>query len=47
MYEIDKLRAIKYQMINVIKGLQKQTRLIDKQIKELLANECKANNPTD
>jgi hypothetical protein len=47
MHEIEKLRAIKYQMINVIKGLQQQTRLIDKQIKELLADECKANMPTN
>ena len=47
MYEIEKLRTRKYQIINVIKGLQKQTRLIDKQIKELLADECKANMPTE
>lgn len=36
MCEIEKLRARKYQIINVIKGLQNQTRLIDEQIKELL-----------
>lgn len=38
MHEIEKLRARKYQIINVIKGLQNQTRLIDEQIKELLAD---------
>lgn len=36
MHEIEKLKARKYQIIGVIQGLQKQTRLIDKQIKELL-----------
>lgn len=46
MYEVEKLRAKKYQIINVIQGLQKQTRLIDKQIKELLRNE-NSKNPTD
>jgi hypothetical protein len=38
MYEIEKLRTRKYQIIGVIQGLQQQTRLIDKQIKELLTN---------
>jgi hypothetical protein len=46
MDEIEKLRARKYQIIGVIQGLQKQTRLIDKQIKELLKNEDNQ-NPTD
>lgn len=39
MHEIEKLKARKYHIIGVIQGLQKQTRLIDKQIKELLKNE--------
>ena len=39
MYEIEKLKAKKYQIIGVIQDLQKQTRLIDKQIKELLKND--------
>lgn len=47
MYEIEKLKARKYQIIGVIQGLQKQTRLIDKQIKELLKNESKANTSTN
>lgn len=47
MHEIEKLKARKYQIIGVIQGLQKQTRLIDKQIKELLKNESKANTSTN
>ena len=46
MHEIEKLKAKKYQIIGVIQGLQKQTRLIDKQIKELLKNESKTNTTT-
>lgn len=47
MHEIEKLKARKYQIIGVIQGLQKQTRLIDKQIKELLKNESKTNTSTN
>ena len=36
MHEIEKLKAEKYKIIGVIQDLQKQTRLIDKQINELL-----------
>lgn len=36
MHEIEKLKAEKYKIIGAIQDLQKQTRLIDKQIKELL-----------
>lgn len=46
MDEIEKLKAEKYKIIGVIQGLQKQTRLIDKQIKELLKND-NSKNPSD
>lgn len=36
MHEIEKLKVEKFKIIGVIKDLQKQTRLIDKKIKELL-----------
>jgi len=44
MHEIEKLKARKYQIIGVIQDLQKQTRLIDKKIKELLKNDNSKNS---
>lgn len=46
MHEIEKLKARKYQIIGVIQGLQKQTRLIDKKIKDILKNANQANTTT-
>jgi uncharacterized protein involved in exopolysaccharide biosynthesis len=47
MHEIEKLKAEKYKIIGVIQDLQKQTRQIDKQIKELMGNATETHPKTD